>query len=366
MSAQPSALRITTPSGLVAACPPLLGFEPEPGDLVALISDVPFRTSPVTLRADLAGVPAGSEQLAALAWSMANTGGGQVDLVCFADGPDDLAREDLPTAAILGDLVARLGDCGVAVGLAITTNLRTWWSHECEGSCCPPLGTPLDLSEMDAVRAEFVFAGMAPAARRDALRVHVASEPERAQRMGRHLRLLGADSPVARRSGLETWRDARIESLSTLLLPPAPSRRSPISSGDVGDLLTDADVAAILAGLADVRVRDTILFRIAVAEAPALRTARDVLAEALRAAPDGHAAPVASVLAMTAWSIGEGALANMALDRGDADDPVYALAGLARRMMAAGLDPRSWRAGIAGLGEERCRNRGPQEPRGQA
>ena len=51
-------------------------------------------------------------------------------------------------------------------------------------------------------------------------------------------------------------------------------------------------------------------------------------------------APVASLLAFVAWQAGNGALANVALDRAQADDPRYTMAILLRDVINAGTSPR--------------------------
>jgi hypothetical protein len=50
------------------------------------------------------------------------------------------------------------------------------------------------------------------------------------------------------------------------------------------------------------------------------------------------AAP-ASLLAFVAWQAGDGALANVALDRALADEPGYSMAQLLRQVITAGAPP---------------------------
>jgi hypothetical protein len=61
-----------------------------------------------------------------------------------------------------------------------------------------------------------------------------------------------------------------------------------------------------------------------------------------RATPAYLPAP-ASLLAFTAWQCGEGALANIAVDRALAADPGYSLARLLRDVMDAGVPPSAAR-----------------------
>ena len=53
----------------------------------------------------------------------------------------------------------------------------------------------------------------------------------------------------------------------------------------------------------------------------------------------GYIAAPASLLAFTAWQTGDGALANIALDRALADQPDYSMALLLRDILDAGTPP---------------------------
>jgi hypothetical protein len=58
-----------------------------------------------------------------------------------------------------------------------------------------------------------------------------------------------------------------------------------------------------------------------------------------RRAQPGYVAAPASLLAFVAWQSGDGALANVALDRALADDPAYSMALLLRQVITAGTPP---------------------------
>ena len=59
----------------------------------------------------------------------------------------------------------------------------------------------------------------------------------------------------------------------------------------------------------------------------------------IRRAQPGYVAAPASLLAFTAWQGGDGALANLALDRALADQPDYSMALLLRDILDAGTPP---------------------------
>ena len=58
-----------------------------------------------------------------------------------------------------------------------------------------------------------------------------------------------------------------------------------------------------------------------------------------RMARPGYVAAPAALLAFVAWQSGNGALANVALDRALADNPGYSMATLLRQVITAGAPP---------------------------
>jgi hypothetical protein len=73
---------------------------------------------------------------------------------------------------------------------------------------------------------------------------------------------------------------------------------------------------------------------------PAHRDAhRRLWTDVVRRAQPGYAAAPASLLAFTAWQGGDGALANIALERALADTPGYSMALLLGDALDAGAPP---------------------------
>jgi Domain of unknown function (DUF4192) len=66
---------------------------------------------------------------------------------------------------------------------------------------------------------------------------------------------------------------------------------------------------------------------------------RRLWVDLVRRAQSGYVAAPASLLAFTAWQGGDGALANLALDRALADQPDYSMALLLRDIVTAGTPP---------------------------
>jgi len=66
---------------------------------------------------------------------------------------------------------------------------------------------------------------------------------------------------------------------------------------------------------------------------------RRLWTDLVRRAQPGYVAAPASLLAVTAWQEGNGALANIALDRALTDTPGYSMAVLLRDALDAGVPP---------------------------
>jgi hypothetical protein len=103
-----------------------------------------------------------------------------------------------------------------------------------------------------------------------------------------------------------------------------------------GRFTTDYEVARMTVALRDLRVRDDAWARMD----PAFRDAhRRLWTDVTRRAQPGYVAAPAALLGFVAWQCGDGALANVALDRALADDPRYSMALLLRQVITAGAPP---------------------------
>ena len=146
---------------------------------------------------------------------------------------------------------------------------------------------------------------------------------------------LPAQSPV-----VEASRDAAIATVRDRLADQQ------VSAGDI---------AEVLVSLADVQVRDTVLWDL-MQEDPSRWTAIAArMARIVAAAPDTHVAAPATLLGILRWQMGDGSRATAAIERALSADPAYTLARLVDGCLATGMHPGTWRGGLADLSREACR-----------
>jgi Domain of unknown function (DUF4192) len=217
-----------------------------------------------------------------------------------------------------------------------------YWSYLCENpECCPADGVPFDVSASPAAAAMTV-AGLVAYPDRAALARTIAPvtgtaarSMERATSRARE-RAAGLIAQASSASAPGPGWGAK-------LLVDEGRRAVQEAIGTYragGRLLADDQVAWLTVVLAHLAVRDDAWARMDPGHRAAhLRLWTDV---ARRAAPAYLPAP-ASLLAFTAWQSGDGALANIAIDRALAADPGYSLAQLLRDIMDAGVPPSAAR-----------------------
>jgi hypothetical protein len=342
-------LTLSSPDAFLASVPHMLGFACD--DSVVLVGLGPdgsgrssqvlltqrFTTPPATFdAADLRELARGAAE------PMARAGSTEVIIAVFGRAP--AADEVLPSGQLVDDLVTALDDAGMAVKDALFTDGISRWSYGCDNpACCPPEGRVIPAEVRTHVAAEFAVAGAAMLPSRDALVAEVAlTDPDLRARVAASIDAAAAAMPSPRSAkAFEAWRDTAIGDVTAAMHANRP--------------ITDDEAAKALVGLGDIRVRDTVLWE--VSQSPdAPRATVDGLAALVRSAPDGHIAPATTVLAITHWLGGDGARANVALDRALADDPDYSLGLMVSAALRSGLPPQSWRDAMSGLSRDTCRH----------
>ncbi len=315
------ALRINSVPGLLAAIPHLLGFTPT----VSLVV--------------VGSTAAGGVQLA-FRYDLPDPPDSTVAGDIASHAMSVLARKQLTIAIAVGygpgRLVTPLADAlrvtAPRTKIRLHDMLRVedgrYWSYLCTSpECCPAEGVPFYPATHPAARA-LAAAGQSALPDRDALAATIApfAGPD-AERMRKAAqRAERAASRLVSCSGLKA-----LENLGLSVVGAA------IETYRKGESVVPAARHAWLAlVLTRLRVRDDAWARMD----PMYRDAHHRLwIDLVRRAQPGYIAAPACLLAFTAWQGGEGALANIALDRALADDPAYSMALLLRDILDAGTPP---------------------------
>jgi hypothetical protein len=324
-------VRAGSPAALLTLIPHLLGFVPE-ASLIVIGVTPPRDRIRVTLRYDLPDPP----EIDLVA-----------DIVAHAVG---VLRSQRLTAAVavaygpepqVTPVADELRDAAWQARIDLREFLRVhdgrYWSYTCRNeACCPAAGTPFEPDPQAAQAAALIGAGTPVLASRAAVAARVAplggiaaeSMRQATRRAELHIARLLAKVRKSARLGAARHMIAA-EGLAAVGTMIARYR-------DGGRFASDDEIARITVALRDLRVRDDAWARMDPRYADEhLRLWIDVVR---RAQPRYVAAP-AALLAFVAWQSGDGALANVALDRALADDPRYSMATLLRQVITAGAPP---------------------------
>lgn len=325
-------VRIGSPASLLALVPQLLGFEPRMS-VVVVGSQPPRGRVRLTLRFDLPPTPDPE---------FADEIGRHLIGIFVAQGiPEGVAVGYGP-----GPLVTPVADAlrrhAADLGIRLTEVLRAeggrYWSYLCtEPACCAPGGVPYDTAS-HPVTAAFAAAGAPPVlASREELGATVAPVDGEAAQLMAQATLLAEDQAgllIAQAAG--SGRKGAARRLIGNAGLEAVREAIDVYRGG-GEFRTDLDAAWLSVVLRDLRVRDDAWSRMDPAHLEAhLRLWTDLTRRAQR----GYVAAPAAMLAFVAWQSGNGALANVALDRALADDPRYSMAILLREVIDSGAPPR--------------------------
>jgi hypothetical protein len=322
-----SRVQVGSPDGVLAVVPHLLGFYPS-RSLVVLGVTGPHDRVTLSFRYDLPDPP--DAELA-------------VDIAAHACAV--LSREAIPAALLIGygpaelvkpaiePLISGLLHAGLDIKEVLRAEGGRYWSALCpDPECCPEEGIPFDPCSHPAAAA-LNEAGRDAFPDREALVRTLEPVPGSArairQATGRALRRKVKLLSRAQRTGEEGSR--LVTDAGRSMVQQAIRRyRSGAEITDVGKL------AALAVALADLPVRDDAWARMDPEHrAGHLRLWTDVVTGA---APELAPAP-ASLLAFTAWQSGDGALANVAIERALDADPSYSMALLLADAVQAGLPP---------------------------
>ncbi|GIE80836.1 hypothetical protein Aph02nite_67860 [Actinoplanes philippinensis] len=251
--------------------------------------------------------------------------------------PDLLVIVGYGPPARITPVVLRIAEVLQTVGVRIDDVLRVhegrWWSYACEDrECCPAEGTPC-LPPDSVIAAEATYRGqVALPSRRDLVaqvasldgpvRVAMTAATERARK--RFHGLLEGDGATK-----------RIRQAGRLAVREAEKRyRS-------GGVLTDAETAWLGVLLTDLAVEDYAVDRTGEHEWRA-----SLWTDVLRRVEPVYVPAPACLLGFTAWQLGRGALARVAVDRALDVEPGHELAGMLHQLLGFAISPavvRRWR-----------------------
>jgi hypothetical protein len=327
----PAHVRVSSPGDILAVVPHLLGFHPA-RSLVVVGVGSPGSAPRIELafRYDLPDPPGTAVTAEIAGHAVAVLDQRRLHTVIgIGYGPGALVT---PMADALA---AAVRERGLRLHELMRVEDGRYWSYICANpDCCPPDGVRFDVQASPAAAAMTV-AGL-------------VAYPDRAALAGTLAPVTGpAARAMQRATTAARTRAAKLVSQgsqggldpATTLLAEAGRRtvRDFIASYRGGRPITAAEpVAWLSVTLAHLPVRDDAWARMD----PQYRDAHlRMWSDVVRRARPAYLAAPASLLAFTAWQSGEGALANIALDRALAADPHYSLAHLLRDILDAGVPP---------------------------
>jgi uncharacterized protein DUF4192 len=356
-------IRLGDTGEVAAALPHLLGFHPAESVVLVSLRGTGGSRVGLTVRADLPP-PAAARSLAhTLAGKVATDEPEAVLLAVVSDAldvitPDAAAVPVLPGAGFLPpapelphrdlvhEVVLALDARDVPVREALLVRSGRWWDYDCPYPCCEPgAGTPLP-GGASPLAAAAVAGGAVLAAGREALAARITPSDDDPGAAAMASACLSAGREHAARLRALGRATVAAEAGAAVTAAVADCRPGPDTAAT---RLADARVARVLWGLTLPEVRDRAL-GLALGEDAA---AAEVLwTECTRRAPVPLDGPPATLLAVSAWLRGDGAMANVALERALAADPGAALPQLLADGLAACLPPSALRALIGSTLEQ--------------
>jgi hypothetical protein len=333
-------VRIADPGEIAASLPHLLGFRPRESIVLVSLTGPSGGRVGLTVRGDIPPAGHAREMAGVLTRSVCTDRPRGVLVAIVSEEPDHAGPErDLPHRELVWELVTALAAAGVPVPEVLLVRGDRWWSYDCPHPCCDPgAGTALPPGV-----TELAVAAVATGTVVEDDRSDLAARIARPDALARSAMAAACARMAAECSAavLDTGWDA-VAARSWTAVTEAVLRCRPGACQGAG--LTDREVARIVWGLRDVEVRDRALELALGADAAA---AEQLWTECTRRAPSPLDAAPATLLAVSCWLRGDGAMANVALGRALTAEPGYALARLLAGALAACLPPAELRAMIA-------------------
>ncbi|MGY2001820.1 DUF4192 domain-containing protein [Blastococcus sp. SYSU DS1024] len=347
-------IRLSDPGEVAAALPHLLGFHPAESVVLIGLGGPSGGRVGLTVRGDLPRDGDAARTARLLVGSLRSDRPEAAVAVVVSKAPDDTGPDDppvglLPHRALVHELVLALDAAGIAPRDVLLVRRGRWWSYDCPHACCAPsAGTPLP-GGVSALAAASVCTGQVVAPDRAALAERLAAPPG----SGGGMRAACLRAAEERSARLQEVGWAALAEESWAAVRRAVARCRPGPSGE--EPLGEHELAALGWALRDVRVRDRALQLALGADAAA---AEVLWTECARRLPAPLDTAPATLLAVSAWLRGDGAMAGIALDRALDSDPEHTLAHLLRQALDACLPP----AGLRDLLERAHADGGSRPP----
>ncbi|WP_092558007.1 DUF4192 domain-containing protein [Actinoplanes derwentensis] len=325
-----SSLVVRSPAELIAALPYVMGYHPH--DSIALLG---LRGPDLTFAACLDLPPPGRDEVGA-----AEIGARDIVDVIRRQSPEMMVIVGFGPAQRVTPVVLALVEALRATGVRVHDVMRVcdgrWWSYLCEDPvCCPPDGRPC-LPLDSVIAAEATYRGQVALPSRAALaaqlaavdgpaRVSMAAATERARLRFRELVKGLAGKALAKR----------------IRMTGRPVVREAEKRFRFGGVLSDDEVAWLGVLLTDRAVEDYALDR-----TDGTEWRIQLWTDVLRRVEPVHVPTPACLLGFTAWRLGRGALARVAVDRALAAEPGHDLAAMLHQILGFGVPPGMIRRGL--------------------
>lgn len=325
-------VKLSTPEDVICSVPAIVGFHPRESMVVMCMRGERKRQD-LTLRYDLPPAPEDEPGMAVdvAARAIARDASG-VMIVCFTEMPDEHAG--LPCQALVDGTIRELGRYGIGYLHLLLVRDGHWWSYD-RDDVNPVDGTPLP-DELTGAAAEVealtALSGRVIRPDREDLETCIKGpvalrEVELDQRYREAVVTYAAELEAHGHAGAR----ARTVALTDSLL-----ERFEAGEAD----LEDAEACRTLVGFTDVLARDIVIGW--GVDDDDRRPLLALLTALAQRALDDDAAPICAMIASVAYLDGDGALGNVALERGLRSDPGYSLARLMETALQSPVDPRQF------------------------
>lgn len=325
----PTVIRIADPGELVAAIPILLGFHPRDSLVLLAMGGRSGRRMGLTVRIDLPPPEHTADAAdAAIRGLLLDTPtGAAVIVVAGPEGTGPPAAKLVET--VVDGLESRSVDVHTVIWTPGTAGGDRWACYDpCGCTGVVPDGSATPMAASAVAGGQVVFAD-----RIELERLVAPSDPIRIRRR-EELLTRAADGVF---DDPDDGPDDRVAGLAAV--------DAAIADTAAGRLELDDERAVVLAhALVSPPVRDAAMLRCAHPDPPTAAAAEQLWTLLTRELPDPESAEPAALLAVSALLRGDGALANVALNRAERAWPGHRLTGLLRAVAEAGVRPGEFRA----------------------